>query len=87
MGESFQNALLKVGEIRSLVCESVNIMALTATTTCAVRQDVESALGMKHPVVITLSPSKSNIYYTVKEVSLHHRCFHSHARTATSVAL
>ena len=59
--------LLKVGEIRSLVRESVNVMALTATATYRVRQDVERVLGMKHPVVYTLSPAKANIFYMVKK--------------------
>ena len=56
-----------MGEIRSLVRESVNLMALTATATFSVRQHVERILGMKHPVVITFSPAKSNIYYTVRK--------------------
>ena len=48
---------MRVGEIRSLVCESVNIMALTTTAACAVRHDVQSVLGMKKPTIVALSPT------------------------------
>ena len=41
---------MKVGEVRRLVCESVNVMALAATATSAVRHDVERVLGM--PLVL-----------------------------------
>ena len=60
-GESFRKVLLKVGEVRSLVCESINVMALTATATCAVRHDVECVLDMKKPTIVVISPSKANI--------------------------
>ena len=58
---------MKVGEVRSLVCESINVMALTATATCAVRHDVECVLGMKKPTIVVISPSKANIYYCVRK--------------------
>ena len=65
--ESFRKVLLKVGEVRSLVCESINLMALTATATCAVRHDVKCVLGMKKPTIVVISPSKANIYYCVRK--------------------
>ena len=58
---------MKVGEVRSLVCESINVMALTATATCAVHHDVECVLGMKKPTIVVISPSKANIYYCVRK--------------------
>ena len=58
---------MKVSEIHSLVCESVNVMALTATATCAVHHDVQSVLGMRKPTIVALSPSKPNMYYCVRK--------------------
>lgn len=66
-GESFRKVLLKVGEMRSLAHEAVNVMALTATATTAVRQEVEQVLGMREPIVIAVSPAKANIYYSIKK--------------------
>ena len=65
-GESFRRVLLKVGELRSLVCESVNMMALTATATSAVQQEVERVLGMRKLTTVAISPSKANVYYCVR---------------------
>ena len=47
--------------------ESINVMALTATATCAVRHDAECVLGMKKPTIVVISPSKANIYYCVRK--------------------
>ena len=66
-GESFRRVLLKVGEVRSLVCESVNMMALTATATNAVQKEVERVLGMRKPTTVAISPSKANVYYCVQK--------------------
>ena len=66
-GGTFRKALLKVGELRSLAHEAVNVMALTATATAVVRQEVEQVLGMKKPTVIALSPAKDNIYYSIRK--------------------
>ena len=49
------------------MCESINVMALTATATCAVRHDVECVLGMKKITIVVISPSKENIYYSVRK--------------------
>ena len=43
--------------------ELVNVMALTATATTAVRLEVQRVLGMRNPIVISISPAKSNIFY------------------------
>lgn len=58
---------MKVGELRSLVHETVNVMTLTATATLSVRQEVERVLGMKKPAVVAISPAKANIYYSIKK--------------------
>ena len=40
-------------------------MALTATATKTLREDIISALGMQSPIVIAASPDKTNIKYEV----------------------
>ena len=57
---------MRIGEVRSLIAESVNVMALTATATKDVRVEVERVLGMRAPDVIAVSPSKGNISYAVR---------------------
>lgn len=57
--------LLRIVELRSLLSSEVRIMALTATATVALREEVISILGMKKPAVIAISPSKPNIMYVV----------------------
>ena len=56
---------LRVGEIRSLVPSEVHVMALTATATKGLREEVQRILGMKEPVVVVKSPAKSNIMYII----------------------
>ena len=58
--------MLRIGELRSLITEQVNLMALTATATRSLKLDVIRILGMKNPVLITSSPSRSNIKYMVR---------------------
>lgn len=41
-------------------------MALTATATRQLRKDVMKTLGMKHAVVVSVSPHRSNIIYRVQ---------------------
>lgn len=65
-GESFRKVLLRIGEIRSLISSCVCVMALTATATKALRQDVQKIIGMKSPAIIALSPSKPNIMFAMR---------------------
>lgn len=55
----------KLGEIRSILPLHVRIMALTATATKSVQSSVAHTLGMIKPVVVALSPCKSNLIYNV----------------------
>ena len=41
-------------------------MALTATATKALREEVQHVIGMKSPTIIVLNPSISNIMFVVK---------------------
>ena len=55
----------RLGEVRSLIPQRVNLLALTATATKEVCLKVSSTLGMMRPVVVALSPSKKNLSYSV----------------------
>ena len=54
---------MRIGEFRSLLPSSVNLMALTATATSKLRKRVISLVGMIDPVVTYVSPCKPNIVY------------------------
>ena len=64
-GETFRGALLRVGEIRSILPEGVKMMALTATATRPLRDKIIRLLGMVTPTVIAVSPCKKNLVYAV----------------------
>ena len=66
-GESFRRAFLQIGEIRSLIPPSVNVMALTATATVETRSYVCKQLGMIKPLIISRVPNRVNIMYEVIE--------------------
>ena len=57
--------LARLGEIRSILPSGVNVMALTATATTALRTTVMKILSMKQPAVVSVSPDKNNIKYVV----------------------
>ena len=56
-----------MGEVRSLISSSVNVMALTATATKSLRREVCRILGMNDPFLVTVSPDKSNIVFHVSQ--------------------
>ena len=64
-GEEFRKEYSRLGEIRSILPQTVNVMALTATATKTLRKDIAELLGMKNPVVVSVSPDKRNIKYMV----------------------
>lgn len=64
-GETFRKLLLRMGEIRSLIPDKVNIMALTATATVKLRKDASRIIGMRNELVVSKSPCRSNIMYMV----------------------
>lgn len=56
---------MRLGEVRSLIPKDVNVMALTATATRSLRGAVCKTLGMDNPVVVTVSPDKTNMVFSV----------------------
>ena len=59
----------RLGEVRSLIPKYVNILALTATATKSTRKVVIKLLNMKNLSIISISPNKDNVIYTVSKKS------------------
>ena len=66
-GDRFRVEFARLGEVRSLIPPSVNIMALTATATTATKKAIFKRLSLKDPYVVAVSPHKPNIMYEVRE--------------------
>ena len=66
-GSSFRPEFSQLGEVRSIIPESVNVMALTATATKTIRASIIKILDMQTPTVISVHPGKNNIMYYVKQ--------------------
>ena len=65
-GDTFRKAFFEIGTLRSLIPNSVNVMALTATATNQTIGVVSSHLAMDNPMIIGLNADRSNIKYIVK---------------------
>jgi ATP-dependent DNA helicase RecQ len=59
--------LLQLGEVRSLLPKGVKVLAMTATATKSLRVKVSDVIGLANPLVIAVSPCKSNIIYAVSK--------------------
>ena len=68
-GNSFRHEFSHLGELRSIIPENVNVMALTATATDTTRTAIIRALDMQEPKIISVSPVKHNIVYAVAQKS------------------
>lgn len=66
-GDEFRFAFAEIGSVRSLISQSVKILALTATATKETLESVKSRLSLQDPAVIGLPPDRVNIKYTVKD--------------------
>ena len=63
-GDKFRCEFARLGEVRSLIPQTVKIMALTATATLCTRKEIYKRLS-KTPVLVYRPPAKCNIAYTV----------------------
>ena len=66
-GESFREDYAKLGELRSVVPNSVKFMALTATASPLTRECIIRSLFMVQPKIVYATPQKKNIMYSVKK--------------------
>ena len=64
-GDKFRIAYSLIGELRSLVPKSINVMALTATATTETFEVITMRLSMSKLVVIASTPDHGNIFYSV----------------------
>ena len=62
-GDEFRTAFAHIGELRSLIPSTVNILALTATATSHTMSVVTQRLSMVNPRLVALSPHRENIRY------------------------
>ena len=64
-GDQFRTTFARIGDLRSLIPSTVNIMALTATATSETLCVVRCRLSMDKPTLIALPPCRDNIKYQV----------------------
>ena len=64
-GTTFREALLKVGEVRSILPQKTPVMALTATATRSLQFELIDIVGMISPSLLVLPPCKPNLTYKV----------------------
>ncbi len=67
-GYDFRPSYLNIAEIREMMSEDVPFLALTATATPRVVDDIVTRLRMKDPKVLRTSFRRPNITYVVREV-------------------
>ena len=66
-GDIFRQTMLRIHEVRSLVPTSICLLALTATATKSICDDVSKILGMRNPLVVAVTPCKPNLIYYVRK--------------------
>ena len=72
LGQSFRivrkasEQFVTVGEVRSLLPDGLNVMALTATATKSLRYSISHTIGMLNPFVVAVAPCKQNRMYSVR---------------------
>ncbi len=67
-GYDFRPSYLHIADIREMISEEIPFLALTATATPRVVEDIISRLRMKDPNVLKTSFRRPNITYFVREV-------------------
>ena len=65
-GDQFRKAFASIGELRCLIPNHVNILALTATATCDTLDVIAKRLSLRNHVVVALPPNRPNIKLTVQ---------------------
>lgn len=74
-GDDFRKEYSRLGDVRSILPPKVNVMALTATATKKLREEICTTLKMKNPTVISVSPDKPNITLYVSSFTAINLCF------------
>ena len=71
-GYDFRPAYLEIATFRELL-PNANTIALTATATAAVRQDIQAKLQLRQPTVFQKSFARDNLAYVVRKTEDKHR--------------
>lgn len=66
---AFRESYGRIAELRSIIPRNVPLIALTATASLQVREEIVESLGMCAPIMILESPEKLNIRYSHVETS------------------
>lgn len=69
LGDTFCCEFSRLVEVRSIIPEDINVMALTVTATKSSRADIIKSLCMQKPVIVSTPPIKDNIHYCVSKKS------------------
>ena len=64
-GDEFRQMFGEIGDLRSLIPSTVNMLALTATATTETFHVVTKRLSMDDPRIVALPPYRDNISYTI----------------------
>ncbi len=67
-GHDFRPAFLKIRHLRDEICPHVSIMALTATATERVQEDIIKQLNLSSPKIFKQSFKRSNIALIIKDI-------------------
>ena len=67
--EPFRQSYSKLAAIQSFLPSGVPFVALTATATTSTVSRISKSLNMIHPVIISISPNRINLRYSVIHVS------------------
>ena len=67
--EAFRGCYSQLSELWSLVYQRVPVLALTATATKDVRNSIVKSLALDCPKIISSTPERKNIRYTVIKVT------------------
>ena len=63
-GDEFRISFALLGELRSIIPDRVNVLAITATATKDTLLAVKERLSMSDPAIVALPPEKENIIYS-----------------------
>ena len=65
-GHDFRPEYRRIRQVISQIGEDIPIIALTATATPKVQQDIQKNLGMQHALVFKSSFNRTNLYYEIR---------------------
>lgn len=65
-GDEFRTAFSEIGNVRSIIPNTVNVLALTATATTETYYTLSERLSMDNPVLVSMPPNRDNICYNVQ---------------------